>query len=60
MFSPFGGARARAGPRLSSRPKTGDDLDDMRAQLDEMQERFDGLVKKDGVPARKTSPAKKE
>ncbi len=46
MFSPFGAAVADgAKPRAPAQPSS--ELDEMRAQLAEMQKRIDGLVKKE-------------
>lgn len=46
MFSPFGAA-AEAAKAARAPAQPSNELDEMRAQLTEMQKRIDGLVKKD-------------
>ncbi|MCI4678143.1 polyhydroxyalkanoate synthesis repressor PhaR [Rhodoblastus acidophilus] len=47
MFSPFGAAVAEGGKSAQAPAKSSSELEEMRAQLAEMQKRIDGLVKKD-------------
>jgi polyhydroxyalkanoate synthesis regulator protein len=47
MFSPFPAAAASAAAEPDKPAKASDELDEMRAQLADMQKRIDSLVKKD-------------